>query len=291
LNADALRTRAVVLRALRRWFDAHGYLEVPTPVLVPSPALEEHLHPVRADGGFLRTSPEFALKKALASGLGRVVEIGPCFRDRESGPWHAREFTMCEWYRVGAGLAEGMDEVEELIGVAADALGIPRPTAIPRRTVREAFAAITGVDLAHASAEEISGRDEPWDDAFFRRWVTDVEPKLGTTFLFAWPASQAALARVRSDGAWPVAERFEVYVNGIELANAFLELTDPAELLHRFATSNAARVAANEEPHPIDHELIAAVVRIPRTTGVAMGVDRLVAALSGWRGITAGRDG
>ncbi len=285
MTADGLRARALVLRALRRWFDANGYLEVPTPVLVPCPALEEHLHPVRADGGFLRTSPEFALKKALASGLGRVVEIGPCFRDREIGPWHAREFTMCEWYRVGAGLAEGMDEVEELIGVAADALGVPRPGPIPRRTVRDAFLEFCGVDLARATAEEISGRDEPWDDAFFRRWVTDVEPRLGTTFLHGWPASQAALARVRNDGAWPVAERFEVYIHGIELANAFLELTDPAELRRRFAESNAARAAAGEEPHPIDHDLLAAVQGIPRTTGVAMGVDRLVAVLAGWSGL------
>ena len=287
MTPDGLRARALVLRALRRWFDANGYLEVPTPVLVPSPALEEHLHPVRADGGFLRTSPEFALKKALASGLGRVVEIGPCFRDREIGPWHAREFTMCEWYRVGAGLAEGMDEVEELIGVAASALGVARPAPIPRRSVREVFEATCSVDLARAAPDDISGRDEPWDDAFFRRWVTDVEPKLGTTFLFDWPASQAALARVRSDGVWPVAERFEVYVNGIELANAFLELTDPAELRRRFAESNAARAAAGEEPHPVDLDLVAAVRRMPRTTGVALGVDRLVAVLMGWSAITA----
>jgi lysyl-tRNA synthetase class 2 len=280
--AGGLRARASVLRALRRWFDEQGYLEVQTPVVVPSPALEEHLHAFRAGDGFLRTSPEFALKKALASGLGRVVEIGPCFRDREAGPWHASEFTMCEWYRVGADLDDGMDEVEELIGVAARALGVPPPGPIPRRTVREVFQAACGVDLARAGALEISGRDEPWDTAFFRRWVTDVEPGLGTTFVTDWPASQAALARVRDDGALPVALRFEVYVNGIELANAFHELTDPVELRRRFAESNAARAAAGEEPHPIDHDLVAAVRRIPRTTGVAMGVDRLVAALAGW---------
>jgi lysyl-tRNA synthetase class 2 len=115
--------------------------------------------------------------------------------------------------------------------------------------------------------------------------VTDVEPHLGTSIVSGWPASQAALARVRDDGAWPVAERFEVYVNGVELANAFLELTDPAELRRRFAASAAARDAAGEAPHPTDENLIAAVARIPRTTGVAMGVDRLVAVVGGWPGL------
>jgi lysyl-tRNA synthetase class 2 len=111
--------RAHVLRALRGWFADHGYLELQTPVLVPSPALEEHLFAVAAADGFLRTSPEFALKKALATGLGRIYEIGPVLRDREQGPWHAREFTMCEWYRVGAELADAMDECEALIATCS----------------------------------------------------------------------------------------------------------------------------------------------------------------------------
>jgi lysyl-tRNA synthetase class 2 len=285
LAAEGLRARAQVLRALRGWFADHGYLEVPTPVLVPSPALEEHLFAVRAGDGFLRTSPEFALKRALATGLGRIYEIGPCLRDREAGPWHAREFTMCEWYRVGAELADGMDECEELIGAAASAVGAPPLGPFRRTTVREVFAERCGIDLAGASAEDLSGKDEPWDTAFFRRWVTDVEPHLGTSIVSDWPASQAALARVRDDGTWPVAERFEVFVNGIELANAFHELTDPAELRRRFAASHAAREAAGETPHPTDEALLAAVSKIPKTTGVALGVDRLVAVLCGWDGI------
>ncbi len=274
-----------MLHALRTWFAEHGYLEVPTPTLVPSPAMEEHLFPVAASGGFLRTSPEFALKRAVASGLGRVYEIGPCFRDREDGPWHRREFLMCEWYRVGAELDDLMDEVEALVAAAASALGAPAPS-WRRATIREVFEEATGLDPAHASAEELSGVDEPWDDAFLRRWVTDVEPSFtGGLFVRDWPASQAALARVRSDGEWPVACRFEVYLHGIELAYAFLELTDATEQRRRFAAANAARVAAGEPPNPVDEAFVEAVGRMPRTAGIALGVDRLVAVLAGWDGI------
>ncbi|MEQ1502155.1 MAG: amino acid--tRNA ligase-related protein [Myxococcota bacterium] len=296
MDAAGLRARASVLHALRTVFADRGYLEVPTPALVASPAMEEHLHPVTATGSaggaFLRTSPEFALKRVLAAGLARIYEIGPCFRDREHGPWHRREFTMCEWYRVGASLDDLMDEVELLVAAAAHALGVTVP-AWRRTTVRAVVRDATGIDLAAASASDLSDHDESWDDAFTRRWVTDVEPTLvGALHVRDWPASQAALARVRDDGAagdgWPVAERFEVYLHGIELANAFDELIDPAELRRRFLSANAARIAAGEAPHPIDDALIEAVGRMPRTAGIALGVDRLVAALSGWDGIDRG---
>jgi lysyl-tRNA synthetase class 2 len=287
-DAPGLRDRAAVLAAIRRLLDSRGYLEVPTPVLVPSAALEEHLYPVSAAGGLLRTSPEFALKRVVAAGLPRVYEIGPCFRDREQGPWHAREFTMLEWYRAGAGLADLMDETESVIGAAAAALGVPLP-AFQRLTVRELFQTYAGLDLATASADQLSPRDpHSWDDAFFRRWVDDVEPRLtGALIVHGWPASQAALAAVRTDGAWPVAERFEVFLDGIELANAFHELVDGRELLRRFAASNAARAAAGEAPHPVDLDLIDAVAKMPPTSGIAVGVERLVAALRGWPGIGA----
>jgi lysyl-tRNA synthetase class 2 len=294
LDAGGLRARAKVLRALRAVFDARGYLEVPTPALVPSPALEEHLHALCAqDGqspaGYLRTSPEFALKKVLAAGLGRIYEIGPCFRGREHGDWHRREFTMCEWYQVGAELPELMDEVELLVGAAASALGVP---AVPfrRTTVRALFLERVGLDLAEATAQDLSDADEGWDDAFMRRWVSDIEPGLeGAVFVSDWPASQAALARVWTDVDWPVAARFELYLHGVELANAFLELTDPTELRRRFLASRQARLAANEEPHPMDEALIAATSHLPRTAGIALGVDRLVAALMGWSSIGPGR--
>jgi lysyl-tRNA synthetase class 2 len=290
VDAGGLRARAAVLRAVRGWFAERGYLEVPTPAIVPSPALEEHLHPVRAGGGWLRTSPEFALKRAVAEGLPRVYEIGPCWRDREQGPWHATEFTMIEWYRTGAETADLMDDVEALIGTAAAALGRPAPGPWRRVTVRELFREATGVDVAYAAPEEISDRDVRFDDAFFRRWVADVEPRLtGPTFVTAWPSTQAALARVRDDGDWPVAERFEVFLGGIELGNAFLELADSAEQRRRALATNAAREAAGEAPHAVDERFGDAVGRMPPTAGIAVGLDRLVAALCRWDGIARGR--
>jgi lysyl-tRNA synthetase class 2 len=291
LSPEGLRARARALRAVRSWFDERGYLEVPTPALVCSPAMEEHLFALRAEGGFLRTSPEFALKRVVAAGLHRVYEIGPCFRGRERGDWHGTEFTMLEWYRVGAELVDLMDEVEELVAASAHALGVPSPR-WRRTTVRQLFLDVTGIDLATASASELSDRDDAWDDAFFRRWIEEVEPTLtGAVFVEDWPASMSALARVRGDAQWPVACRFEAFLNGVELANAFLELTDVAEQRRRFTSSKVARMSAGEEPHPIDERFVEAVGRLPRTAGIALGFDRLVAALLGWDGIAPGRVG
>jgi lysyl-tRNA synthetase class 2 len=288
IDAAGLRARARVLAALRRTLEARGYLEVPTAVLVPSGAMEEHLHVVPAANGCLRTSPEFALKRAWAAGLGRIYEIGPCLRDREWGEWHGREFTMLEWYRAGAEPGDVVDEVDRVVGAAAEALGRPRPEF---RTVtwRDAFREATGVDAATATAEEISPEDAGWQDAVERRWVADVARSLtGAVFVTDWPAPAAALARVH-DGPWPVARRFEAFVDGIELANGFFELQDAAVLRGRFASSAAGRLARGDVPHPVDAGVLDATSRLPRGTGVALGVDRLVAALCGWTGIAPGR--
>jgi lysyl-tRNA synthetase class 2 len=275
VNAEGLRVRARALAVVRSYLEGRGYLEVPTPVLVPSAAMEEHLYPLSADGGLLRTSPEFALKRAIASGLGRIYEIGPCFRGREAGPWHGTEFLMLEWYRVGVGVREVVDETRELVQRVETALGVPHQ---PWRevTVRELFDEVCEIDLAHATAHDLSEEDDSWDEAFFRRWVTDIEPTLSHAVVVTqWPASQAALAQVRTDGEWPVAERFEVYYRGVELANAFFEVIDADEQRARFMQANAARIDA--------------VGRMPTTTGIALGIDRLVAAVAGWDGIDTGR--
>ncbi|MEM6928347.1 MAG: amino acid--tRNA ligase-related protein [Myxococcota bacterium] len=280
LVAAALRDQSRLLHALRTTFAERGYLEVPTPCLVPSPALEPFLHPLRAEGGYLRTSPEFALKRALATGVGRIYEIGSCFRAREAGPWHRTEFLMCEWYRPGASLDDLMDEVEALVGAAAEALDRPPPR-FERRLVADVFEAATGLDPRTATASELSDVPESWDDAFARRWVTDVEPSLTeAVFLRDWPASQAALARVIPVAEGPTAMRFEAYLNGVELANAFLELIDGPELRRRFDDANALRASMGEPAHPVDDDLIEAVGRMPPTAGIAMGVDRLLAALT-----------
>jgi elongation factor P--(R)-beta-lysine ligase len=246
--------------------------------------MEEHLFALSAGDKFLRTSPEFALKRVVASGLPRIYEIGPCFRGREHGPWHSTEFLLLEWYRVGAGLSDLMDEVEELVAQCAGALGVLAPTTWQRVSVRELFRRHTGLDLAEATAAEISEVDgDNWTNAFLRRWVNDIEPQLkGPTFVFDWPAELAALARVRDDGDWPTAQRFEVYLSGLELANAFWELIDSGEQERRFEAANESRQQMGEAPHPLDQKFIAAVGTMPPTSGIAMGIERLVACLCGY---------
>ena len=256
----ALRARAAILQAVRAWFVEHGYLEVQPPTLVPSAAMEQHLEAVRVgDLGYLHTSPEFALKKVLAAGLGRIYAMTPCFRLEEDGPHHSLEFTMLEWYRAGAGTAELMADVESLVGAAANAVGRPRP-----HFHRRAVADLLSPELV----------PEDW----FLRWVDVVEPTLtAPTIVHGYPPWQAALAHVR-DG---VADRFEVYLGGLELANAFAEETCSAELRTRWDAISAARRAAGRPPHPIDESFLDAVDRMPRCAGIALGIDRLVMALTG----------
>ncbi|MFT6817590.1 MAG: lysyl-tRNA synthetase class 2 [Myxococcota bacterium] len=289
MSALGLRRRATVLAALRTWFANRGFLEVPTPTRVPSPAMEEHLHGLPAGDAWLRTSPEFALKRVLAMGLPRIYEIGPCFRAEESGPWHGTEFLMLEWYRVGAPLSALVDDVESLVKACADAL-VVAPPEWTHWTVAQAFSNLAHVDLATATATTLSDHaDDTWDEAFFRCFLDHVEPRLPpATFLSDWPVSQAALATIRTD-AHPRAERFEAYLNGVELANAFHELVDAAEQRTRFEAANHERIALGYEPHPVDEGLIRAVGQMPPTSGIALGVERLVAALCGWDSIHPGR--
>lgn len=288
MNREGLRIRSTVLHALGTWFETHGYLRVPTPTAVRSGGMEEHLHPLRVGDLFLRTSPEFALKRVVAAGLPRVFEIGPCFRGQEHGTWHGQEFTMLEWYRAGASLADLMGEVEALVHFVSDALERPPPEPFRRVSVHDLFLA-DGVDLKTALPHDIAAEDD-WDLAFFRRWVERIEPRFeGNLIVDRWPASQAALSQIRDDGDWPWAERFEVYMNGVELANAFLELRDAGEQRHRFQQANALRHAAGEPINPIDAPFIEAVGRLPPCAGIALGVDRLVAVLGGFEGIAPTR--
>ncbi len=260
---ERLLQRASIALAVRRWMDAHGYREIHTPVLVPSAAFEEHLEPVAVGDSFLHTSPEMAMKRALAAGLCRVYQIVPAFREEEVGVHHTREFTMLEWYRVGAGTTELMDEVEDLFAACARAVDRDVP---PFRR------------LAVSSLQDPTLAPEDW----FRRWVDVVEPALtGAVIVHGYPPWQAALARIRG----PVADWFEVYVDGVELGNAFAEETDAEELGRRLDANNAARAAAGRARHPKDETFFAAVSRMPRTAGIAVGFDRLVMVLTGARSI------
>ncbi len=256
-----LRQRAAILRALRRFLDDEGLVEVQPPLLVPSPALEANLDAVPAGGRWLHTSPEFHLKRLVAGGLHRVYSVVPCFRAEEHGRHHRREFTLLELYVTNARYDDLIPLVTGLVAAAAHAVGVPAPV-FRQVTVAELFGGTVPQD----------------DDSFYRAWVERVDPALGNpTFVLDYPARQAALAQLRG----PVAERLEVYLGGLELGNGFSELRDGAELRERFAESGRQRRSCGKEPHPVDEGLIDATARLPRCAGIAIGVDRLVMALTG----------
>jgi elongation factor P--(R)-beta-lysine ligase len=312
-----LAARGAITRTVRAWFDEQGFTEVETGILQVSPGNETHLHAprtelVQADGAratrYLRTSPEFAAKKLLAAGEQKIFEFARVFRDRERGDLHLPEFTMLEWYRADASYDAVMADTVVIIAHAAQATGIGRfsfrgrsadPFAEPEMlTVATAFDRFAGVDLLATIADgegdrarlaaAASGRvritdDDTWSDIFSKLLVEHIEPKLGQgrlTVLFEYPAPEAALARVKPSNP-RVAERFEVYACGVELANGFGELTDAAEQRRRFAQAMDEKQRRYGERYPLDEEFLAAVAQMPQASGVALGFDRLVMLASG----------
>lgn len=309
LPLELLEKRSRILQGIRDFFVERGFLELETPARVVCPGLEPHLVALPAgEGRWLRTSPELALKRALAAGAERIFEIARVFRGDERGDWHLDEFTMLEWYRAHAGLDAIAQDVEGLLRAAAQAAAVD-PATVPgcdfslsaeRVTVRELCVRHAGLDLAkHRSRDALAdalrqrevsvGEGDDWDDLFFRLFLEWVEPHLGqgrVTIVSEYPASQAALANVREDEEWPVALRFEVYAAGIELANAFDELTDPVEQRRRHDADRAARKMAGRETPPLDERFLAALeAGMPPSAGIALGVDRLVALVLGRKSI------
>ncbi len=287
-----LERRARVVDAVRGYFRGQGFLEVTTPHRVVCPGLEPHLVAQPAGDRWLITSPELHLKRLLAAGAERVFEIARAWRGDEHGPWHLPEFAMLEWYRA----YEGLDALEADVLALLDAAGCRFARPPERLTVREAFSRHAGLDLAAlrdprafgAAAGALGVRVAPgddWDDVFFRVFLERVEPHLGrdrVTVLAEYPASQAALARVRPDPEFPVALRFEVYASGVELANAFDELTDPCEQRRRHEADRAWRAAHGREAPPLDEAFLAALAAgHPPAAGIALGLDRLVALALG----------
>lgn len=272
---------------LRRFLSARGYLEVETPVLGPHRAPDRHLESVPAEGGFLHTSPEFAMKRLLAAGSGPIFQIVKSFRAGESGSRHAIEFTIAEWYRLGP-LDGLLAEMDLLVG---DLLGTPPAD---RQPYRELFVAAVGVDPLStpddrlqtlAEAHGHPGRPEDRAAALDFLFSRLVEPGLGVgvpTIVTRFPAPLAALARMSDDDP-RTAERFELFWAGLELANGYDELRDPEEHRRRFAVENAARARAGRPPAEMDERLLAALEGpgLPRCAGVALGVDRLVMAAVG----------
>jgi lysyl-tRNA synthetase class 2 len=305
---DNLMARARATAAVREFFAARGFVEVDVPLRVRAPGLEVHLDAVAAgEGRWLITSPEYQMKRLLAAGLERIVAVCRCFRAGEVGPEHQPEFTMIEWYRAWSDLEAVLADTEELVAHVARAVRGAATARVggrtidvtppwPRMTVADAMARwaaaglpLDGDEAALASALAAAGLDtgaaRAWDDLFYAAFVARVEPALRALerplVLTDWPVRLGALAR-RSPSRPDVVERFEAYVGGVELCNAFGELTDPVEQRARFEDDRRQRAARGKPVHPIDDKLIAALAEgLPPSAGNAVGLDRLVMLVTG----------
>ncbi len=295
---EQLRARAAALARVRAFFAARAVTEVETPLLLNAPVSDVHLHSLAVELApgrrlFLQTSPEYAMKRLLAAGSGDIYQVCRVVRGGESGPLHNPEFTLIEWYRLGYGVARMMEEVESL---AREVLGDALPGAAQRLSYRAAFEAQLGLDPFAASDAALAAAaavlDPPAgltrDECLELLMGARVGPQLGRerlTFIYGYPASQAALARL--DPAAPdTAARFELYGAGIELANGFHELGDAREQRARFEADNAERRRRGLPVHPLDERLLAALeAGLPECAGVAVGFDRLLMLASGARHI------
>ncbi|MGV6875135.1 EF-P lysine aminoacylase EpmA [Pseudochelatococcus sp. B33] len=311
-----LVTRQRITAALRAFFEERDFIEVETPALQRSPGNEAHLHAflthfIGADGTahplYLHTSPEFACKKLMAAGESRIVNVARVYRNRERSPLHHPEFTLVEWYRAHAPYEALMDDCAAILRVAAQTAGVTElrfrgiaadPAAVPERiTVTDAFRHFAGIDLLATipddpdappdrdalarAAADIGVRivaDDTWSDVFSHVLNQRIEPHLGhgrATILDAYPAHEAALAR-RQSADPRLSERFELFVCGVELANGFGELTDADEQRRRFVLEMDEKQRVYGERYPLDEALLTLLPAMPPTSGIALGLDRLV---------------
>ncbi len=297
--SEALRARGRLLSLIRAFFAGREVLEVETPVLSGAgnsdPAIEQ-FH--TTDQRWLRTSPEYPMKRLLASGSGDIYELGRVFRAGEAGAWHNPEFTLLEWYRVGWEYTALMDEVAELVAHCGAAFG--RSWTVRRVIWRDWLGESAGIDALEAPVPAIRGALEEagvgtgglegldrdgWLDLLVSHVVQPAQDPGTMTLVHLYPASQAALARLHAPDP-RVAERFEVFLGPTELANGYGELTDPAEQRDRFEAENVRRSATGGRPVPLDERLLAAMEQgLPACSGVALGVDRLLMTLLGARRI------
>ncbi len=278
----ALETRAAAINGIRKFFQGHGYLEVETPFRIPAPAPESHIDAIPADGWFLHTSPELCMKRMLAAGYPRIFQLCHCWRQGERGRRHISEFTMLEWYRAGADYNGLMDETEELVCSVAyhvtrrktllyegNRVSLARPW--QRINVAEAYGRHAGVSPEQALNA----------GTFDELMVRDIEPHLGferPSFLYDYPAVRGSLARLRADDS-SVAERFELYIAGLEVANGFSELVDPGEQRRRFEEEEAYRRSLGKHPYAVADKFLEELADMPPSAGIALGVDRLVMLL------------
>jgi lysyl-tRNA synthetase class 2 len=286
-TAARLKARARLLRDIRDYFSGRNVLEVETPLISRAGNTDPQINSIRTDDGcYLRTSPEFALKRLLAAGSGDIFELGRVFRAGESGRFHNPEFTLLEWYRTDFSYHLLMDEVADLVRQCGGGKFDFWPE--ERLSYRQLFQRHLDLDPFTAEKQELSGvakshgiggieldRNQ-WLDLLISHVIQPALPGEGLTFVYDYPADQAALARIREDTP-PVAERFELYLGRTELANGYQELTDATEQKRRFKTENEQRVKCGEVLCDIDHHLVKALEHgLPECAGVALGVDRLL---------------
>lgn len=307
-----------IRRAIRGWFEAQGFIEIEAGALSISPGNETHLHAFATErvgtdlmrhALYLHTSPEFAMKKLVAAGEEKIFTFAPVYRNREQGALHASEFTLVEWYRAGAPYEALWDDCAAMLRLAAEAAGLNRwsfrgreaevAEGYDRVTLAEAFRDHAGIDLLATCRDGVTDRDalaaaaaaagiriapdDTWSDIFSRVLVEKIEPRLGSprpSVLCEYPAPEAALART-VPGRPEVAERFELYVAGVELANGFGELTDAAEQRRRLAYEMDEKARLYGERYPLDEDFLAALAHMPPTSGCALGFDRLVMLAAG----------
>ncbi len=274
-----LQLRAHILQAIRSFFVDNDYLEVETPLRIPAPAPEAHIDAVESGDWYLQTSPELCMKRLLAAGFQRIFQICKCFRQAERGHRHLPELTLLEWYRADTNYQDLMNECEALINSVARKIGledilsyqgdkINLPPPWPRMSVNDAF------EKYGSSSLEAALQQDQFDEIM----ATQIEPHLGRAcpvFLYDYPASRGALAKLKSEDS-RYAERFELYIGGVEICNAFSELTDPAEQSRRFEHELGRRRKAGQPVYPLPEKFLAALQDLPAAAGNALGIDRLI---------------
>jgi lysyl-tRNA synthetase class 2 len=279
-----LTIRAQVIHAIRKFFIEHDYLEIETPIRIPAPAPEVHISAVASKDWFLQTSPELCMKRMLASGYHRIFQICKCFRQGERGRLHLPEMTLLEWYRTDINYQDMMNECEALIISVAQKMGLEKDGIVyqgkeirlnlpwPRISVSDAFDKFGSISLEGALAR----------DQFDEIMVTEIEPTLGQSrpvFLYDYPASRGALARLKPQDR-RYAERFELYIGGLEMCNAFSELTDSVEQRERFERDRDQLQKSGKPVSPTPEKFLATLDNMPAAAGNALGIDRLVMLFS-----------
>ncbi len=282
-KSQALHLRASFIQSIRHFFNGQHFLEVETPVRIPSPAPEQHIEAMGSDNWFLQTSPELCMKRLLAAGYPRIFQFCKCFRADERGNRHLPEFTMLEWYVAQFNYRQLMDQCEAMLITAMNNAGCSRhiiwqKTEIhlespwERITVADAFSRYAPITCGEALNQGL----------FDEILVEYIEPRLGRgrpTFLYDYPAKLAALAKIKASDP-TVAERFELYIGGLELANGFSELTDPDEQRRRFAEASEMRAAKHWARYDMPEKFLQALNAMPEAAGIALGIDRIIMLLA-----------